>query len=583
MKTERKGRKGRKGRTRKMGRREGKKERLFLSAVVFATLGLVTVVGCASASGATPPAEEWRETFGGAGIDWAYSVQQTTDGGYIVAGFTDSYGAGDSDFWLVKTEANGTADWDKTFGGTSREVANSVQQTTDGGYILAGLTTSYGAGDSDFWLVKTDANGTADWDKTFGGARSDWAESVQQTADGGFILAGLTTSYGAGDSDFWLVKTDANGTAEWDKTFGGAKSDGATSVQQTADGGYILAGYTYSYSSGVGDKDFWLVKTDADGNLQWDRTFGGSYDDWVSSVQQTTDGGYILAGYTRSYGAGSYDFWLVKTDFEGNLQWDKTFGGVGWDGAYSVQQTADGGFILAGRTYSYGAGSYDAWLVKTDFEGNLQWDKTFGGTSKDEAHSVQQTADGGYILAGYTISYGAGSYDFWLVKLEREELTEPIITIYTDKYEYSPGDTLNTTIVFKNPTASSVDTYFVWYLDWMPISVTPLTLPPNFDQAYEVSIPVGDWVPFEFDAVWYVALLEPTAPYATICEDTADWKFVPTRTTASTQEQAQEQAQEQELTKTERKREGEGEKKEGIPKEVAEEIAKKVGGVEFAT
>ena len=169
------------------------------------------------------------------------------------------------------------------------------------------------------------------------------------------------------------------------------------------------------------------------------------------------------------------------------------------------------------------------------------------------------------------------------MKLEREELTEPIITIYTDKYEYSPGDTLNTTIVFKNPTASSVDTYFVWYLDWMPISVTPLTLPPNFDQAYEVSIPVGDWVPFEFDAVWYVALLEPTAPYATICEDTADWKFVPTRTTASTQEQAQEQAQEQELTKTERKREGEREKKEGIPKEVAEEIAKKVGGVEFAT
>ncbi len=282
--------------------------------------------------------EEWNKTFGGRFFDVAYSVEQTADGGYIIAGETGSYGDISDDFWLVKTDANGNRQWDKTFGG---DEAYSVQQTTDGGYIVAGGKH----GSWDFWLVKTDANGNKEWDKTFGEGEAD---SVEQTTDGGYIVAGRTSSYGAGCGDFWLVKTDASGNKEWNKTFGGSGDDWADSVEQTTDGGYIIAGGTWSYGAGYYG-NFWLVKTDANGNKQWDKTLGG-YEAY--SVQQTTDGGYIIAGGTESkwYGACYSDFLLVKTDANGNKEWDKTFGGSGHDVARSVEQTADGGYIIARAT-----------------------------------------------------------------------------------------------------------------------------------------------------------------------------------------------------------------------------------------
>jgi hypothetical protein len=256
------------------------------------------------------------------------------------------------------------------------------------------------------------------WNKTFGGDGGERAWSVQQTSDGGYIIAGDARSYGAGGSDFWLVKTDSNGNKVWDKTFGGTAGDEAYDVQQTSDNGYILAGRTGSY--GAGNGNFWLVKTDSKGNEQWNRTFSGTGPGEAESVQQTSDGGYILAGRTDSCSDRGFDFWLVKTDSNGNKTWDKTYGGTGRDTAYSVQQTSDRGYILAGATYSYGAGGSDfsdVWLVKTDSNGNKAWDKTFGGTARDEAYDVQQTSDGGYILAGQISSYGAGSWDFWLIKV----------------------------------------------------------------------------------------------------------------------------------------------------------------------
>jgi hypothetical protein len=257
-----------------------------------------------------------------------------------------------------------------------------------------------------------------EWDRTFGGTSSDFAYSVQQTTDSGYVLVGHTDSFGAGSNDAWLVKTDANGMMQWNRTFGRPKSDTAWAVRQTAEGGYVLAGYTNSF--GAGGYDFWLVKTDANGNELWNRTFGGPSGDFAHSVQQTVDGGYILSGDTNSFGAGSYDFWLVKTDANGMMQWNRTFGGTSIEGTYSVQQTTDGGYILSGDTNSFGAGSYDFWLVKTDANGMMQWNRTFGGTSDEEAYSAQQTTDGGYILAGHTDSFGAGSYDAWLVKVKAE-------------------------------------------------------------------------------------------------------------------------------------------------------------------
>jgi uncharacterized delta-60 repeat protein len=356
----------------------------------------------------------FARTYGGTSGEYAFSVQQTSDGGYIVAAYTNSFGAGGYDIFLIKTDANGNISWAKTYGGTDWDEASSVQQTSDGGYIVAGLTRSFGAGNADFFLIKTDANGNIIWAKTYGGTSYDWASSVQQTSDGGYILAGFTGSFGAGNADFFLIKTDANGNIIWAKTYGGTNDDRARSVQQTSDGGYIVAGYTQSFGAGL---DIFLIKTDASGNVSWAKTYGGIGNDYASSVQQTSDGGYILAGFTGSFGAGG-DIFLIKTDANGNVQWAKTYGGTDFDWAYSVQQTSDGGYILAGYTQSFGAGTWDAFLVKTDANGNIIWAKTYGGTNWEYAYSVQQTSDGGYILAGYTQSFGAGNFDVFLIKTD---------------------------------------------------------------------------------------------------------------------------------------------------------------------
>jgi hypothetical protein len=386
--------------------------------ISLATVLLVSLISMSCGQGATPPATVWNKTFGGLDNDYGYSVQQTSDGGYIIAGYTESYGEGDGDVWLIKTDSSGSLAWNKTFGGWYYDEARSVQQTSDGGYIIAGYTNSYGVSpyySSDVWLIKTDSSGNETWSKTFGSWDDDEARSVRQTSDGGYIIAGYTNSYGAGSADVWLIKTDSSGNETWNKTFGGSDDDHANSIRQTSDGGYIIAGSTYSYGAGYGD--VWLIKTDSSGNETWNKTFGGSDDDYGYSVDQTSDGGYIVAGQTYSYGAGNYNVWLIKTDSSGHETWNKTFGGSDCDVAYSVQQTSDGGYIIAGYTSSYGAGYNDVWLIKTDSSGHETWNKTSGGSDYDVGYSVDQTSDGGYIIAGWTDSHGAGSADVWLIKI----------------------------------------------------------------------------------------------------------------------------------------------------------------------
>jgi len=393
----------------------------------------------------------FAKTYGGTDDDWAYSVQQTSDGGYILAGGTWSFGEVYLNIFLIKTDANGNITWAKTYGGAIDDIAYSVQQTSDGGYIVAGGTESFGAG-GDIFLIKTDANGNITWAKTYGGTYGDGASSVQQTSDGGYIVAGYIGFYDASEDkynfDIFLIKTDANGNIIWAKTYGGTSWDGASSVQQTSDGGYIVAGNTLSF--GASGTDIFLIKTDENGNIQWAKTYGGTDWDWAYSVQQTSDGGYIVAGYTYSFGADG-DIFLIKTDANGNIIWAKTYGGTDVDLAYSVQQTSDGGYIVAGTTSSFGAGA--VFLIKTDANGNIIWAKTYGGTYFVGASSVQQTSDGGYIVAGETYSFGADNDDIFLIK------TDANGNIGSCSIVRSASPTVNTispTVNTPSPSVSSV-------------------------------------------------------------------------------------------------------------------------------
>lgn len=366
---------------------------------------------------ASAPPIQWQNTFGGSSYDVGHSVQQTTDGGYIIAGYTSSFGPGDPNVYLIKTDPNGDIHWQKNFGGSSRDEGLSVQQTSNGGYIIAGVTDSFGAGNSDVYLIKTDPNGNSDWQKTFGSSNDDRGLSAQQTTDGGYIIAGYTYYPGTGDSDVYLIKTEPNGNSQWQKIFVGIDWEYSDSVQQTSDGGYIIAGMIASY--GVAYTDVYLIKIDPNGDIQWKKKYGGISSDAGHSVQQTSDGGYIIAGLTSSFGAGSSDVYLIKTDPNGNLNWQNTFGGSDYDMAYSVQQTSDGGYIIAGCAGAIESSrGGDFYLIKTDPNGNDQWQKTFGESNyTDRAYSARQTLDGGYIIAGYTRSYGAGRSDVYLIKL----------------------------------------------------------------------------------------------------------------------------------------------------------------------
>ncbi|UCC33796.1 MAG: hypothetical protein JSW53_01985, partial [Candidatus Bathyarchaeota archaeon] len=344
------------------------------------------------------PATQWNQTYGRSFDDVGRSIIQTSDGGYALAGSTYGSPSTGYDFWLVKVDSSGAVQWNQTYGGVSSDYAQFAVQTGDGGYALTGVTSSFGTPGYNAWLVKTDSSGVMQWNQAYGGADPDVARSVVQTIDGGYALAGYTLSFGAGKNDFWLVKTDSSGAVQWNQTYGGASDDYAHSVDQTGDGGYALTGQTLSF--GAGGPDFWLVKTDSSGAVQWNQTYGGAGSDYPHSVLQTSDGGYALAGYTNSYGAGDHDSWLVKTGSSGVMQWNQTYGRANSDVAYSMVRTDDGGYALAGYTWSPSTECYDYWLVKANSTGVMQWNKTCRGANSVIAESVVQTGDGGYALAG---------------------------------------------------------------------------------------------------------------------------------------------------------------------------------------
>jgi predicted secreted protein len=424
---------------------------MFMIGISILTLGIQRAEASGSVYG-------WEQTYGGTKSQEAFCVIQTSDGGYALAGFTESYGAGAANFWLVKTDASGNEQWTRTYGGSKDDEARCVIQTSDGGYALAGYTTSFGAGGADFWLVKTDARGNELWAKTYGGPGDDVAYSVVQTSDGGYALAGYTT-LAAGNTNYWLVRTDSDGNEVWNKTFGGGGDDVCYSMIKTDDGGFALAGKTSSFS--IGFSDLWLVKTDAYGNEIWNQTYGGYFDNLAYSVIQTSDEGYALAGTTDAAGAGGVDMFLVKANSTGDEAWNKTYGGPGYEEAWSVVQTKpDGGYALGGSTTSYGAGGSDFWLVKTDSNGNTLWNQTYGGARNDTCYSMIQTSDGGYALAGSTASYGPGPLNFWLVKTDQNGAVSEFQLQYTLVVSVQPAEGGTTSPIagsYSYPSGKSVD------------------------------------------------------------------------------------------------------------------------------
>jgi uncharacterized protein (TIGR02145 family) len=357
----------------------------------------------------------FQKTFGGSQDDAGSCVLQTSDGGYIIAGSTDSFGAGDSDIYLIKTNAVGDTTWTKTIGGTGFEVAHTVIQAYDGGYIILGYTYSLGAGDSDIYLIKIDINGNVLWSKTYGGTGEEICQSIQKTTDEGYIISGFTNSYGAGLYDSYIVKTNTTGDTLWTRTYGGTSTEKGGKVQQTSDGGYIVSGYTESF--GAGGRDVYLVKTDPWGDIIWTKTYGGTSNDEGQSVYQTLDGGYIISGETYSFGAGNRDIYLLKTDDTGDISWTKTYGGTLGEVGFA-QPTSDGGYIIIGYTKSFGGGDSDIYLIKINTDGDTTWTKTIGETGFEDGFSIKQTFDAGFVIVGRTNSYGAGLRDVYLIKTD---------------------------------------------------------------------------------------------------------------------------------------------------------------------
>jgi hypothetical protein len=412
---------------------------------------------------------QWQKVFGGSATDFAESIQQTKDSGYIVAGYSYSNdgdvkrNSGGGDFWIIKLNNKGLIEWEKTFGGTSSERASSIKQSRDGGYIIAGYSSSTNGdvsgnhGMQDFWIVKLNSVGNLIWQKSIGGSGWDYAESIQQTFDNGYIVAGWSNSndgdvkgnHGNSDkNDFLVFKLDSVGIIEWQRSLGGSNSDNAYSVLQTFDSCFIVAGSTMSndgdVSPGHGGQDYWIVKLNPIGEIKWQKTLGGNGADEARSIKQTLDKGYIIAGYSTStlgdiknhHGAiSTSDYWVVKIDSLGIIQWEKSLGGTSEDIGKSVQQTNDGGYIVSGYSYSFDedikdtCGGMDYWIVKLDNIGQIEWQKSLGGTRDDGGSfenglEIQQTFDGGYVVAGLSNSIDGnasgnhGNGDYLVVKLK---------------------------------------------------------------------------------------------------------------------------------------------------------------------
>ncbi len=358
---------------------------------------------------------QWDRAFGGEAKDWAYAMTATWDGGVCTAGRTASKGAGLEDAWLVRVDGDGQMLWNKTFGGAEIDRGRAIVELADRSLVAAGATESSGAGEFDVWVFKVSAEGELLWDRQFGGAATDWASAIVATSDGGVAVGAYTQDESEGPYDFWVLKLDGEGNLEWQQRFGGEETDWSNAITATADDGIVVVGHTES--SGAGGADFWVLKLNSQGELLWQRTFGGAKADYASAVTTTREGDLLVTGMTISQGAGLFDGQIIKLTNSGEVLWNKTFGGPGNDWLRAIAQTQDGNYVIAGYTDSKGAGENDVWLFKLAPDGELIWDRTYGDTGNEWARALAELPDGSLALAGDTYSMGSGAADVLVLKV----------------------------------------------------------------------------------------------------------------------------------------------------------------------
>lgn len=439
--------------------------------------GAVVLISTASAQDIV-----WSKRYGGAFNEGGYAYAPSAGGGYIAVGSTFSYGAGDHDVYLVCTDSLGETLWTRTFGGALADYGHDIVLTADSGYIIVGTTLSSGHGKEDLYLLRVNRYGDLLWSKTYGGAQTDEGWSVRPTLDNGYILCGTTASSGAGYGDLWLFKMNANGDSVWAKTFGGAGGESGFAARQTPDGGYIAVGCTGSF--GEGYSSVYVVKTSGTGDSLWARSYGGAKADVGYSIENTLDLGFVIAGSTASYGLGYSDAYIIKLDGSGTLEWQNTFGGIKDDRAFAICLTADGGYVLAGTTESFGAGGADQYIVKVDPLGYSTWSKTYGGNQADYCRAIGAGQSGRLVLAGYSYSSSSGGSDLLLTTVSIENVTDvyepeqtPLPSGYTLAQNYPNPFNLSTHISFSIPRRSRVELSIYNILGQLVKSFAPENLP----------------------------------------------------------------------------------------------------------
>ncbi|MBK9097681.1 MAG: T9SS type A sorting domain-containing protein [bacterium] len=396
----------------------------------------------------------FEKFYGGNNYEEANAAVQTDDSGFIAVGYTESFGAGNRDFYVIRTNSYGDTIWTKTFGGPAYDVACEIIKVDNSHYLIGGCVHSFGAGEGDFYLIKINDDGNELWAKTIGTEDNEYLYKVRMTSDGGFIMCGYTEDFF--EYKYYIVKTDGQGDTLWTKAYDYGR---AHWIEQTNDGGYILM--VYQDAIPIIQYGFYLVKLDENGNIMWTKSYASELT-WVIgyAVQQTTDGGYIMAGRVDDYGAGGSDFFIIKTNSDGDSLWSRTYGGTSDERAFTLIKTSDGGYLVGGYTATFGAGFFDVYLVKIDPNGDSLWTRTYGTDWQEMAYDIKETSDGGYIVAGYTQH---GLFDAYLLKTNQYGLItglndseSPVVEDFELLQNYPNPFNPNTVISYQLPVSSSV-------------------------------------------------------------------------------------------------------------------------------